>query len=101
MSSYSYSQSVAGCSSLVDVSRRLSSGTSHDQVSLTMSELDSYSDSSSLLTYMKPIMDRAIHPYIKTKDFTKDAGNVIFLADFVEGVTVESAIDVSRKRAGF
>lgn len=47
---------------------------------------------------MKPIMDRAVHPYIQTKEY-KDAGNVVFLADFVDGVLVETALTVSRQRA--
>lgn len=60
-----------------------------------------YSDSSSLLTYMKPIMDRMVYPFIDATDFTKDQGNVIFLTDFVDGVIVEKALTVSRKRAGW
>ncbi|KAL8293568.1 hypothetical protein RQP46_000269 [Phenoliferia psychrophenolica] len=58
-----------------------------------------YSDSSSLLTFMKPKSDRATYPWIATKTFN-DPGNVVFLNDFVDGVLVEHAIDVSRQRAG-
>lgn len=60
---------------------------------------NSYSDSSSLLTYMKPRMDRATYPWIESHTF-QDPGNVIFLNDFVEGVLVEHCIEVSKQRAG-
>ncbi|KAM0752878.1 PLC-like phosphodiesterase [Meredithblackwellia eburnea MCA 4105] len=58
-----------------------------------------YSDCSSLLTFMKPQMDRTTYPWIAGKTFD-DPGNVILLNDFVDGVLVEHALDVSRRRAG-
>ncbi|KAI5475561.1 hypothetical protein MNV49_001157 [Pseudohyphozyma bogoriensis] len=59
-----------------------------------------YSDSSSLLTYMKPQQDRATYPWIASHTF-EDPGNVIFLNDFVDGALVEHAIEVSKQRSGF
>ncbi|KAK4048970.1 hypothetical protein OIO90_005605 [Microbotryomycetes sp. JL221] len=58
-----------------------------------------YSDSSSLLTYIKPKMDRVTYPWLTTHEF-KEPGTVVLLQDFVEGVLVEHAIDISRRRAG-
>ncbi|KAM0791848.1 hypothetical protein ACM66B_004105 [Microbotryomycetes sp. NB124-2] len=58
-----------------------------------------YSDSSSLLTYIKPKMDRVTYPWLATHDF-HEPGNIVLLQDFVEGVLVEHAIDISRRRAG-
>ena len=48
---------------------------------------------------MKPLMDGATYPWIAGKTFA-DPGTVVFLNDFVDGVLVEHAVEVSRQRAG-
>lgn len=58
-----------------------------------------YSDSSSLLTYVKPKMDRVTYPWVASKTFA-EPGNIVLLQDFVEGLVVEHAREVSRQRAG-
>ncbi|KAK4046946.1 hypothetical protein OIV83_005737 [Microbotryomycetes sp. JL201] len=58
-----------------------------------------YSDSSSLLTYIKPKMDRVTYPWLASHEF-HEPGTIVLLQDFVEGVLVEHAIDISRRRAG-
>ncbi|SDA03124.1 BZ3500_MvSof-1268-A1-R1_Chr11-1g03316 [Microbotryum saponariae] len=58
-----------------------------------------YSDSSSLLTYVKPIMDRVTYPWLQSHKF-EQSGLVVLLNDFVEGVLVEHAVEISKQRAG-
>ncbi|KAH8914871.1 PLC-like phosphodiesterase [Atractiella rhizophila] len=57
-----------------------------------------YSDASSLLVYMKAVMDRETYSWIGNHDFD-DPGNPVFLNDFVDGALVEHCIEVSKQRA--
>ena len=59
-----------------------------------------YSDSSSLLVYSKAVMAKSIYPWIEAQDFTKTAGTLVFLHDFVDGCMTDHAISVSRQRTG-
>ncbi|KAL8276095.1 hypothetical protein RQP46_011510 [Phenoliferia psychrophenolica] len=57
----------------------------------------SYSEASSLLVWSKCRMDRVTYSWIAGLTFI-DAGNVIFLNDFVDGALVEHAVEKTKER---